>query len=113
MTASRQARLDNHLSNTLATKRLASDKVLLLQSCKGIATSSQSQNNGCGDQTTCVNDNAEVLYQRHYAVNSCSHVVGCEAADKGVELGGCRTNSEEERNLNEYEDERGDTVDDC
>lgn len=100
-----QRRLDDHLRDSLSTKSLASHEILLFQSCQSIAAPCESQDGCRSNQTAAVHYNAEPLDERHQPVNRCSHVVGGEAADKGIELGRGRTDAEKERYFNEYQHE--------
>ena len=60
--------------------------------------------------TTACNYQAQPLYQAHDTIDGGSHVIGREAPDEGIELGGGRTDSQEEGDLDEDEDEAGDTL---
>jgi hypothetical protein len=97
--------LDNHLCDTLATEGLAAHKLLLFQSGQCIACSRKHQDHGRGDQAARVHDDAQPLDQGHDAVNGGAHIVGREAADEGIEFGGCRTDAQKERDFDEDEDQ--------
>ncbi len=99
--------LDNHLRNTLSAQRLTAYKFLLFQSCERVARPRKSQHDRRGNQAARADDDAEPLYQGHGAVDSSAHVIRREAADENVELGGRGTDSQQERDFDEYEDERG------
>jgi len=103
-------RSDNHLRNALSTECLATDELLLSQSCQSVAYSRQSQEDSCGNQTASIHYDAEKLNHGHHAIDCCSHVVGGESADESVELGRCRTDSKQERNLNKDKHQRRTSV---
>jgi hypothetical protein len=50
------------------------------------------------------------LNNAHDSVGAGAHVVGRNAANGGVETRGCRTDAQEQRNLNEEDDEAAHTV---
>jgi hypothetical protein len=100
-----KAHLNDHLRNTLTTEGLAADKLLALQTGQRVEDSSDGEHNGGGDQTRGTGDETSPLDTTHDGIHSGAHPVGCEAADEGIELGGCRANAKQEGYLNEEDDE--------
>lgn len=98
--------LHNHLCDTSATKGLASNECLALESSKAVADGRERQENGSSNQTRAHNDDAEELDQGHDAVGTRPNVVGGNLPDELVELGGCRADPKQKRHFNEQDDER-------
>lgn len=94
-------RLYNHLRNTRAAQGLASDEGLALDTGKGIARGREGEDDGGGNQGAGGNDDAEPLDDRHAGVGGGAHVVGRDLADRGVEGGRGRADSEQERYFDE------------
>lgn len=92
---------DNHLRNSLATQGLATNKLLLHQGCKRIKHSRNEEEDGTSNQATRTFGKTDKLDTAKDGVNEGAHPVGCKAADEGIELRGCGTNSEEEGYFNE------------
>lgn len=92
---------DNHLRNSLATQRLATNKFLLLQGRERIKHSGKKEEDGTSNQATSTLGKTDKLDTTQDGVNEGAHPVGCKAADKGIEFRGCGTNSEEEGYFNE------------
>lgn len=97
--------LDNHLCNSLPTKRLASHKTLPFHSRQSIEHSSEGQHYRCSNQTRRVLNYAKPLDEAHDKVNAGTHVVRSEAAHEGIEFRGRRTDTKEQRNLDEDDDD--------
>ena len=85
---------NNHLRNTLPTKRLAIHECLPSNPGKEIAKCSNKQDNSGSDQGGNSRDDREPLDEGHDAVDGGAHVVGLEAADEAIEGGGGRADSE-------------------
>ena len=102
--------LDDHLCNALSTERLTAHKLLLFQPRQRVARSCEKQHNRCSNQAAGINYDAQPLNQGHDTIDSGAHVVRGEAADEGVELCRCRADSQEERDFDENEDQRGATA---
>lgn len=99
--------LDNHLRNTLSTKRFTSHKALTLHTSQSVESRRNSQHNSGGNQTRCTDDQTQPLHQCHHTVKSCSHVIRCESSHECVEFRGRGTDSQQERNFDEYDEEGG------
>lgn len=78
--------LHNHLSNTLATKGLATNKGLTLETSKTVADSSENEEYGSGDQAAGACKETDPLDGAHDEVGGGSHVVGRDLANRGIEL---------------------------
>lgn len=101
--------LNNHLRNSLPTQRLTALKLLSLDTRQDIKQRCEQQHDRGGNQAGRLGDNREPLDDGHDAVDCGAHVVRFEAADEGVEFGGCWADSEEERDFDEDYDEGADT----
>lgn len=101
---------NDHLRDTLAAKGLAADKLLALQTSQRVEEGGDREDDGGGDETRRASYETNPLDSTHGGVHGGAHVVGGEAADEGIELGGCRANTEEERYLNEEDDEGASTA---
>lgn len=77
-------RLNNHLSDTLPTKCLASGELVALDSSQKIEDGCNEQKDGRGNQTRGVSDQTEPLDQTHDGVNGSARVICREAADEVV-----------------------------
>lgn len=97
--------LDYHLRDTVAAEGLAADKLLALQTSQRVEEGSDREDDGSRNETRGARYETNPLDSTHGGVHSRAHVVGGEAADEGIELGGSRANTEEERYLNEEDDE--------
>lgn len=98
--------LDNHLSNALATERLASDKGLSLDAGEKITEGGEQEEDAGGDQGTPSKCGADELDDGHDKVCRGAEVVCGNLADKLVKLARRRADAEEERDFDE-EDEKG------
>lgn len=78
--------LDDHLSHSLPTQRLAAHEALSLDSGDGIERSSDREEDRRGNQARRGVDETEPLDDGHGQVDAGAHVVGGEAAHEGVEF---------------------------
>lgn len=92
---------DNHLRNSLAAQRFATNKFLLRQGRERIKHSRNEEEDGTSNQARSTFGKTDKLDTTKDGVNEGAHPVGCKAADKGIECRGCGTNSEEEGYFNE------------
>jgi hypothetical protein len=98
-------RLHNHLRHTLATQRLATHEVLVLQSGESVEKGGESEENRGGNQTAGTRGQASPLDGAHGPVHGGAHIVARDFPDEAVELGARRANAEQERDLDEQDDE--------
>lgn len=99
-----EAALYDHLRNTLSTQRLAALESLALEAGQRIENRRNQQEDGANNQARCLGPDADPLHGAHDKVYGGAHVVGAELADEGIELGGGRTDAEEERYFDENDD---------
>ena len=78
--------LNDHLRYTSTAKRLASHKVLVFETRECVACRSHEEDDSAGDETGCAEDETAPLNDGKGEVDTGAHIVGAEAADKGVEL---------------------------
>lgn len=97
--------LDDHLRDTVAAEGLAANKLLALQTSQRVEEGGDREDDGSGNETRGSRYETNPLDCTHGGVHSRAHVVGGEAADEGIELGGRRANTEKERYLNKEDDE--------
>jgi hypothetical protein len=95
--------LDDHLRDALSTQRLAALERLALETGKCVEHGREQQNYSSGDQTGDPRGNASPLYCAHDGVEAGAQEIGLEFADESIELGRRRTDSEEQRNLEEQD----------
>ena len=78
--------LDDHLSHTLPTKRLASHKSLSLYSSQSIESRRDSQEDSCRDKTRRFFDQTKPLNDSHDQIYSRARVVCGEATHESIEF---------------------------
>ena len=103
--------LDNHLGYTLSTQSLAALERLALETSKRVEDGGEGKEDGAYDQTGRLRPDADPLYSAQHGVESSAHVIRLNLADEGVELGGRRANTKEQRNLDEDDEEGRHSVD--
>lgn len=97
--------LDNHLGYTLSAKGLAALKRLALETSKRVEDGGEGKEDGADDQAGRLRPDADPLYSAQHGVEPSAHVICLDLTDKGIELGGCRADAEEQRNLDEDDEE--------
>merc|ERR1712230_204240 len=97
VTATGFSHLDNHLSNTLPTKRLATHESLTLDTSQRVEGCSHREHDSRSNQTASLLDYAKPLHEAHGEVDAGAHEV--------VEFGGCRADAEEEGDFDEDDEE--------
>lgn len=86
--------LYDHLRNTLAAQSLAPNKSLAFETSESIANGGKCEDDGSGDQATGRNENAQELDESKYPISGGTHVVGRDPANRGIECGRRRADSE-------------------
>lgn len=89
---------------------LAVDKRLPSNTRQRVERRRNQQQHGARDQRRRRREQAEPLHNGHDEVHGGAEVVGLEAADEGVEVGGGRADSEEQRDFDEEDDEGADAA---
>jgi hypothetical protein len=103
--------LDNHLGYALSAQSLAALECLALETSKRIEDGGEGQEDGADDQAGRLRPDADPLYSTQHGVEPSTHVVRLDLTDEGIELGGRRTDAEEQRNLDEDNEEGRHPVD--
>jgi hypothetical protein len=98
------------LCDTLSTKCLAALELLSFDACQRIEHGSYQQKDGRNNQTGRLGPDAYPLNSAHYKVYGGAHVIGAELANESVELGRRWADAEEERDLDEDDDERTNSI---
>ena len=96
---------DDHLCHALASKCLAANELLVLQSSQSVEGSCDERDNGKSDQAAGIVGDANPLDDRHDCVDCRPHVVGRHTSDQRIELGRGGAYTEEKWYLDEDEDE--------
>jgi hypothetical protein len=102
-------KLDNHLSDTVATQSLASHESLALDSSQCVEGGCDKQNDGSNDKAGCLDGDRDPLDDTHGQVDGGAHVIGLESADECIKRGRRRADAQEERDFDKEDDERADT----
>ena len=97
--------LDNHLGYALSTQGLTALKRLTLETGKRVEDGGEGQEDGADDQAGCLGPDADPLHSAQHGVEPSAHVIRLDLTDEGIELGGCRADSEEQRDLDEDDEE--------
>ena len=100
-------RLNNHLSNTLPTQRLAAHEVLSFQSGNRIEDSSEEQQHSGGNQASGVWDNAQPLHDAGGDVERGPSPEGLKPSDERVERRRRRADTKQKGDLEEDDEEAG------
>jgi len=87
----------------MASKCLAPGEVLALKCSNEVEDGGDHKNDGCRDQTCCMENDAEPLDSAHNAIDSCAHIIRGESSDKLIKGGRGRADSKQERDFNEDE----------
>lgn len=103
--------LDNHLGYALSTQGLAALERLALETSKRVEDGGEGEEDGADDQAGRLRPDANPLYSAQHGVEPSAHVVRLDLADEGIELGGCRADSEQQRDLDENDEEGRHSVD--
>lgn len=98
------------MSNTLSTESLAALKCLALETGESVEDRGDEQEDGCDNQACGHGPDADPLYSAQNEVDSSAHVVCLELADEGIELRGRWADTEKQRDFDENDDERRDSV---
>ena len=98
--------LDDHLGDARAAEGLAPDEGLALDAGEQVAESGDGEDHSGHNQGGSSNRETEPLYEGHGTVGAGAHVVRRDLADRGVEGGRGRADSQEKRHLDEEDDER-------
>lgn len=77
---------DDHLRDSLSTKRLAALERLALETSERIEDRGNQQENGRDNQASCHGPDADPLNGTHDKIYGGAHVVGAEFADEGIEF---------------------------
>jgi len=102
--------LNNHLRNTLSTKRLTTNETLTFNTSQRVERSRNRQKHSRSNQTRCAKNQAQPLNEPHDAIKPGSHVIRREAFHEGIEFGGGRADSEQKRNFDKDDEEGWCTV---
>ena len=98
--------LYDHLGDARAAEGLATDEGLTLDAGEQVAEGGNGEDDGGHDQGGGGDGQTEPLDEGHGTVRAGAHVVGRDLADRGIEGGRGRADSQEQRHLNEQDDER-------
>jgi hypothetical protein len=104
--------LYDHLGYALTAQGLATDERLVLDSRKQITESREHEKDRSRDQAGPLRNCAQPLDETHHTVDGGAHVVRGDFANRGIERGRCRTDSQQEGHLNEEDDEGGRPIND-
>lgn len=85
---------NDHLRNTLTAECLAADELLAPQTSQRVEDGGDSEHDSGGNETRGAGDETNPLDSTHSGIHSGAHVIGGEAADEGIELGGCGADTE-------------------
>ena len=91
----------------MSTQGLATLERLALDTSKCVEDGGDHEKDGSDDQARCLRPDADPLYNAQYGVESSAHVVRLDLADKAIEFGGRGADTEEQRDFNKDNEERG------